>query len=70
MANDKQESGTGKVQNDHNSQSDKEPTQKNEARRTPESRHDREAHVGSGNQAQSRQGAAGSSSGGGGRGAG
>ncbi|GKT16417.1 hypothetical protein AVHY2522_11620 [Acidovorax sp. SUPP2522] len=44
-----------------------EPTQKNEAQRTPESRHDRDAHIGSGNQVQSRQGSAGS---GGGRGAG
>ncbi|RYF28098.1 MAG: hypothetical protein EOO33_02030 [Comamonadaceae bacterium] len=70
MANDKQEPGTGKVENDHNSQGDKDPTQKNEGRRTPESRNDRDAHIGSGNQVQSRQGAAGSSSGGGGRGAG
>jgi len=31
-------------------------TQTNEPRRTPESRHDRESHVGSGNQVQSRKG--------------
>ncbi|WCM88501.1 hypothetical protein [Acidovorax sp. NCPPB 3576] len=67
MANDKQEPGKGKVENDHNRQGNQEPTQKNEAQRTPESRHDRDAHIGSGNQVQSRRGAAGS---GGGRGAG
>ncbi len=60
---DKQEPGTGKVENDHNRQGDQDATQKNEGRRTPESRHDRDAHIGSGNQVQSRQG-------GGGRGAG
>jgi len=72
MANDKQEPGTGKVENDHNRQGDQEPTQKNEAQRTPQSRHDRDAHIGSGNQVQSRQGSAGSGggAGGGGRGAG
>lgn len=32
-------------------------TQKNEAKRTPDSRTDREAHIGSGNQTQSRRGA-------------
>lgn len=70
MANDKQKPGTGKVENDRNSQGDKDPTQKNEGRRTPHSRSDRDAHIGSGNQVQSRQGSAGSSSGGGSRGAG
>ena len=72
MANDKQEPGTGKVENDHNRQGDQQPTQKNEAQRTPQSRHDRDAHIGSGNQVQSRQGSAGSGggAGGGGRGAG
>ncbi|GKT24935.1 hypothetical protein [Acidovorax sp. SUPP3334] len=67
MANDKQEPGKGQVENDHDRQGDQEPTQKNEAQRTPQSRHDRDAHIGSGNQVQSRQGSAGS---GGGRGAG
>lgn len=33
------------------------PTQKNEARRTPESRNDREGHVGGSNQIQNRKGA-------------
>jgi hypothetical protein len=54
----------------HNSAGDKPATQLHQGRRTPESRGDRDAHVGSGNQMQSRQGAAGSSSGGGSRGAG
>lgn len=34
----------------------KEATQKNEAKRTPESRHDRESHVGSANQTKARMG--------------
>ncbi len=62
--------GNGKVANDHNSTGDKAATQTNQGRRTPESRGDRDTHLGSGNQAQSRQGSAGSSSGGGSRGAG
>ena len=66
--------GSGKVANDHNSTGDQPTTQTNQGRRTPESRNDRETHVGSGNQTQSRKGAPGSSSsgtvGGGGRGAG
>lgn len=71
MANDdRQEPGAGKVENDHNRQGDQDPTQKNEGRRTPESRNDRDAHIGSGNQVQSRQGGGGPSTGGGGRGAG
>lgn len=57
---DAQAPGTGKVANDHNRQGQQEPTARNEGRRTPESRHDREAHVGSGNQTQSRSGGAGS----------
>ncbi len=55
MSSDRQEPGKGKVENDHNRQGAKPPTQRNEGQRTPESRHDREAHVGSGNQAQTRQ---------------
>lgn len=66
--------GSGKVANDHNSTGEQPATQTNQGRRTPESRHDRETHVGSGNQTQSRRGAPGSSSsgtvGGGARGAG
>ncbi len=53
---DKQQPGTGKVENDHNQQGNQEPTQRNEGQRTPQSRHDRDAHVGSSNQVQSRQG--------------
>lgn len=66
--------GSGKVANDHNQTGHQAPTQTNQGRRTPESRHDRESNLGSGNQAQSRRGAPGSSSsgtvGGGTRGAG
>jgi hypothetical protein len=52
-------SGSGKVAQAHNSAGDQAPTQTHQERRTPESRHDRESHVGSGNQNQSRQGSAG-----------
>ena len=55
--------GSGKVANAHNSAGDK-TTQTNQGRRTPESRGDRDTHLGSGNQGQSRQGGAGSSGGG------
>jgi hypothetical protein len=54
---DKQAPMTGKVENDFNKQGEQAPTQKNEGRRTPESRHDREAHVGSDNQSNMRRGA-------------
>ena len=54
----------GKVDNDTNKMGDHEPTQKNEGRRTPESRSDRVAHIGSGNHSQSRQGKSGGTSGG------
>jgi len=47
---------TGKVVNDHNKVGEQPLTQKNEAQRTSESRADREAHIGSGNQTQSRRG--------------
>ena len=53
---DEQTSKTGKVANDHNKTGEQEVTQKNEAKRTPDSRTDREAHLGSGNQTQSRRG--------------
>jgi hypothetical protein len=45
----------GKVANDRNKMGEQAPTQKNEGRRSPESRHDREGHLGSHNQAQARQ---------------
>lgn len=51
---------TGKVENDTNKMGDKDPTQLNQGQRTPESRSDREAHIGGSNQSQSRQGKGGS----------
>lgn len=62
--------GSGKVAQAHNATGDQPATQLNQGRRTPESRHDRDAHLGSGNQVQSRRGASGGGNGGGGRGAG
>ena len=53
---DEQEPNTGKVANDHNKVGEQDLTQKNEAKRTADSRTDREAHIGSGNQTQSRKG--------------
>ena len=53
---DEQEPQTGKVANDHNKVGEQALTQKNEAKRTSDSRTDREAHIGSGNQSQSRRG--------------
>lgn len=53
---DKQPPHTGKVENDTNKVGEQEPTQINEGRRTPDSRSDREAHIGSDNQTQSRRG--------------
>ena len=56
---DEQTSQTGKVANDHNKVGDQELTQKNQSKRTPDSRTDREALIGSGNQTQSRRGSTG-----------
>ena len=56
---DEQEPQTGKVGNDHNKVGEQPLTQKNEAKRTSESRTDREAHLGSSNQTQSRKGTTG-----------
>ncbi len=53
---DKQAGLSGKVENDFNKQGAQAATQKNEGKRTPESRHDREAHVGGNNQSKQRQG--------------
>ena len=53
------EAKAGKSANDTNKTGDQAPTQKNEGRRTPESRHDREGNVGSTNQHQARKGAGG-----------
>lgn len=51
---DKQAPQTGKVENDFNKQGEQVPTQKNEGRRTPESRHDRESKIGNNQGKQSR----------------
>ncbi|CAN5120975.1 hypothetical protein BH10PSE16_BH10PSE16_33990 [soil metagenome] len=53
---DKQTPHTGKVENDSNKMGGQEPTQLNQGQRTPDSRSDREAHVGGSNQSQSRRG--------------
>jgi hypothetical protein len=53
---DKQAPHSGKSANDHNKQGEQAPTQKNEGRRTPQSRHDRESHIGGENQSQTRKG--------------
>lgn len=57
---DKQEPHTGKVENDTNKLGDKDVTQLNQGQRTPDSRSDREAHIGGSNQSQSRRGDVGS----------
>lgn len=51
---DDQEPQTGKVGNDRNKLGGRPETQLNQGHRTPQSRHDREAQVGSSNQSQSR----------------
>ena len=56
---DKQEPHTRKVENDANKQGEQDATQLNQGKRTPESRSDRESHVGGSNQSQSRRGPAG-----------
>lgn len=43
---DQQAALSGKVENDTNKVGEQKPTQKNEGRRTPQSRHDREDHIG------------------------
>lgn len=53
---DKQPPHTGKVANDANKVGEQDPTQLNQGKRTPESRSDRESHVGGSNQTQSRRG--------------
>lgn len=53
---DKQAPNTGKVENDSNKMGEQAETQLNQGQRTPDSRTDREAHIGSGNQTQSRRG--------------
>ena len=56
---DEQVAKTGKLQNDTNKLGAQEPTQLNQGKRTPDSRADREAHMGGGNQSQSRRGTVG-----------
>jgi hypothetical protein len=55
-ARDKQAALSGKVENDFNKLGEQKPTQKNEGRRTPDSRHDRESQLGSDNQSHARRG--------------
>jgi hypothetical protein len=57
---DQQQPHSGKVANDHNKTGNQQPTQTNEGRRTPESRHDRQT-MGSGpqNQVSARKGGGG-----------
>lgn len=52
---DEQAPKSGKVANDTNKLGNEKPTQKNEGQRTPESRHDRENHIGN-NQKKMRAG--------------
>jgi len=60
---DKQEPHTGKVANDTNKMGEQDATQLNQGHRTPESRSDRESHVGGHNQSQSRRKPSGSNPG-------
>ncbi|MCX7250389.1 MAG: hypothetical protein NTX37_02600 [Burkholderiales bacterium] len=52
---DQQEPHARKVENDHNKVGEQDATQLNQGHRTPESRSDRESHVGSNNQSQERR---------------
>lgn len=53
---DKQPGQTGKVENDTNKMGEKDATQLNQGKRTPDSRSDRESHIGGDNQSQARRG--------------
>ena len=55
---DAQAPRSGKVEKDTNKLGEQAPTQVNEGRRTPQSRHDRESQVGGSNQSQARRGQA------------
>jgi len=57
---DAQAPKTGKIENDSNKVGAQDPTQLNQGKRTPNSRTDREAHIGGSNQSQSRRGPVGS----------
>ena len=56
---DEQAPKAGKVENDTNKMGERDATQLNQGKRTPNSRHDRESNVGSSNQSQSRRGSSG-----------
>lgn len=56
---DKQAPQSGKVDNDSNKLGKQAPTQLNQGARTPDSRSDRQAHVGGSNQSQERRGSTG-----------
>ena len=60
QGSDQQEPGTGKLANDHNKTGHQAPTQTNQGRRTPASRHDRQT-MGAGpqNQISARKGGGG-----------
>ncbi len=62
-SNDKQAPHTGKVENDTNKVGNKDTTQINQGKRTPESRSDRESNIGGSNQSQTRRGPVGGSHG-------
>ena len=53
---EKQLAHIGKVESESNKVGEQPPTQINQGQRTPDSRHDRDTHIGSGNQTQSRRG--------------
>jgi hypothetical protein len=65
-AADRQAPHSGKVANDRNKMGEQAPTQKNEGRRTPESRHERMEPRGGHNQMSEREGGPGAGRGGGG----
>jgi hypothetical protein len=60
----RQAQASGKLANDHNQMGSQAPSQKNEGRRTPASRSDRDTQVGTDNQSRTRQGGPGTPSGG------
>lgn len=57
------EGSGGKVENDTNKMGQQEATQVNQGKRTPQSRNDRDSHLGSDNQLRGRKGGPGSPTG-------
>jgi hypothetical protein len=53
---DRQAPHSGKLANDHNKMGEQKPTQKNEGRRTPQSRHERQVTAGGHNIVEARTG--------------